>query len=135
MRAEHFRILWENKEEFDLLIGIRESRKQPLPRKIVTVISRVTVRIFFGKGVTDVNAPYRLMRREKFEDIFKSIHEDAFAPNVIISGMSARKKMRIFETNIPVKFRATGEVSIQKWKLFKSAVKSWLQTVIYRLHN
>jgi glycosyltransferase involved in cell wall biosynthesis len=135
MRAEHFKLLWKNKEEFDFLIGVRESRGQFLSRKIVTAISRATVRAFFGKGVTDVNSPYRLMRREKFEDIFKSIRQYTFAPNVIISGMVARRNMRIFETNIPIKFRTTGEVSIKKWKLLKSAIKSWWQTVIYRLRN
>ncbi len=135
MRAKHFEILWNNREEFDLLIGIRQSRKQPLPRKIVTAISKATVNTLFGKGVTDVNSPYRLIRKEAFEDIIQSICEDTFAPNVIISGMAAKKNLRIFETCIPVKFRTTGEVSIKKWKLFKSAVKSWWQTVVYRLRN
>jgi len=135
MRAEHFGALWKNKEKFDFLIGIRESRRQPLSRKIVTAISRSTVRTFFGKGVADVNSPYRLMRRETFESIFQTIHQDTFAPNLIISGMAAKKNLRIFETGVPVKFRTTGEVSIKKWKLLKSAVKSWWQTVRYRLQN
>jgi len=135
MRAKHFEILWNNREEFDLLIGIRQSRKQPLPRKIVTVISRATVKTFFGKGVTDVNSPYRLIRKEAFENIIQSIRQDTFAPNVIISGMAAKKNLRIFETEVPIKFRTTGEVSIKKWTLFKSAVKSWWQTLIYRLRN
>lgn len=135
MKAKHFGSLWNNREEFDLLIGTRESRKQPLSRKIVTSISRATVNTFFGKGVTDVNSPYRLIRKEAFENIIQSIRQDTFAPNVIISGMAAKKNLRIFETYIPVKFRTTGEVSIQKWKLFESAVKSWWQTVIYRLRH
>lgn len=135
MRAEYFGALWKNREKYDFLIGIRESRRQPLSRKIVTAISRATVRTIFGKGVTDVNSPYRLMRRQAFESIFQTIRPDTFAPNVIISGMAAKKNLRIFETGVPVKFRTTGEVSIKKWKLLKSAVKSWWQTVKYRLQN
>jgi dolichol-phosphate mannosyltransferase len=114
IRTKHFEILWNNREEFDLLIGIRQSRKQPLPRKIVTVISRATLKTFFGNGVTDVNSPYRLIRKEAFENIIQSIRQDTFAPNAIISGMAVKKNLRIFETDIPIKFRTTGEVSIKK---------------------
>jgi glycosyltransferase involved in cell wall biosynthesis len=135
MIAKHFELLWNNREEFDFLIGIRENSKRSLPRRLVTAISRATVKTFFGKGVTDVNSPYRLIRKKAFEDIIQSIRQDTFAPNVIISGMASKNNLRIFETGIPVKFRTTGEVSIKKWKLFKSAVKSWRQTVVYRLRN
>jgi hypothetical protein len=135
MRANHFGLLWNNRHEYDLLIGIRESRKQQLPRKIVTAVSRLTVRIFFGKGVKDVNSPYRLMRKEAFESIFESIPPRTFAPNVIVSGMAVKKNLRIFECNVPIEARTTGEVSIRKWKLIKSAAKSWWQTATYGLHK
>ena len=135
MKAEHFYKLWENRKNYDFLIGIRENRDQALPIKIVSAISRTTVKLFYGKGVTDVNSPYRLMRKNVFDKIYNKIPKDTFAPNVIISGMAAKNKMRIFETNIPIKFRTTGEVSIKKWKLLKAAVKSWWQTIPCRNIN
>lgn len=86
----------------------------------------------YGKGVSDVNSPYRLYRNEKFKDAFQLIPQDTFAPNVLLSGYAAYNKMRLFETAIPFKSRTTGEVSIKKWKLLKAAIKSWTQTVKFR---
>ncbi len=135
MKPQYFAKLWENRKKYDFLIGVREDRKQILSRKIVSMISNNTIRMFYGKGIKDVNSPYRLMRRSKFDKINKSIPNNTFAPNVIISGMSVMYNFRIFQTNVPIKFRATGNVSIKKMKLLKVAFKSWFQTVSYRINK
>lgn len=133
MGPESFAELWENREKYDFLVGIRDGRKQAFARKLISAVSRLSVRLFYGKGIWDVNSPYRLMRVSAFRDIWKSIPEDTFAPNVIISGMAAQKKLRSFEMKVPQKDRQTGEVSLKKWKLFKSAAKSFAQTIEFAL--
>ena len=62
--CESFQEFWEKRESFDFLIGARVRPNQPLPRKVISSFSRVTVRIFYGKKVHDVNSPFRLMRSE-----------------------------------------------------------------------
>lgn len=133
MGPECFASLWEQRENNDFLVGIRDGRKQALPRKIISAVSRLSVRMFYGKSIWDVNTPYRLMRVSAFEDIWNIIPENTFAPNVIISGMAAYKKLRCYEIRVPQKDRQTGEVSIKKWKLFKAAVKSFWQTIMFAL--
>ena len=136
MGPEGFAELWNKRNDYDFLVGIRDGRKQALPRKIISAVSRLTVKLFYGRGgIWDVNTPYRLMRVSVFAEIFNDIPSNTFAPNVIISGMAARRKMRCFETRVPQKDRQTGEVSIKKWKLFKSAVKSLFQTVSFSICN
>ena len=136
MGPESFEELWNRRNDYDFLVGIRDGRKQALPRKIISAVSRLTVKIFYGRGgIWDVNTPYRLMRTSAFSDIFDAIPSDTFAPNVIISGMAARRKMRCFEVRVPQKDRQTGEVSIKKWKLFKAAVKSLFQTIFFSFHS
>ena len=130
MSPEGFASLWGKRNDYDFLLGIRDGRLQQLPRKIISFVSRACIKIFYGwVGVWDVNSPYRLMRSEKFADLFNKIPEDTFAPNVIVSGFVARKKLRFYETPVPCKPRETGEVSIKKWKLFKAAIKSFVQTI------
>ncbi len=73
------------------------------------------------------------MRVSVFASIYNQIPLTTFAPNVIISGMVARKHLRYFETRIPQHDRRTGEVSIKKWKLFKAAVRSFHQTMCFAL--
>ncbi len=132
MGPEKFPELWNRRADFDFLVGIRDGRRQALPRKVISFISRMSVRIFYGRSIWDVNTPYRLMRSAAFKEVYAAIPSNTFAPNVIISGMAARKKLRCFETPVPQRDRQTGEVSIKKWKLFKAALRSFRQTIAFR---
>ena len=103
-------------------------------RKIISFVSRCCVKAFYGRAtIWDVNTPYRLMRTDAFHDIFKQIPLTTFAPNLILSGMVARRHLRFFETRVPQHDRTTGEVSIKKWKLFKAAARSFAQTISFAL--
>lgn len=131
MGPEGFPELWNRRNGHDFLVGFRDGRKQALPRKIVSFVSRLSVRILYGKGVWDVNTPYRLMRVSAFSRFFSQIPLTTFAPNVILSGLAARHKFRMFECPVPQHDRRTGEVSIKKWNLLKAAVRSFAQTVAF----
>ncbi len=135
MGPEGFAQLWNRRSHdggHDFLVGIRDGRIQALPRKIISLVSRCCVRLFYGrKTVWDVNVPYRLMRVSAFKTAFERIPLSTFAPNVILSGIVAREKLRFFETRVPQHDRTTGEVSIKKWKLLKAAVRSFVQTVAF----
>lgn len=132
MGPDKFPELWAKRTNFDFLVGRRAGRQQTLPRKIISFISRMTVRLFYGKSaIWDVNSPYRLMRVRALKDVISTIPERTFAPNVIITGMAARLKLRAFEMSVPQHDRTTGEVSIKKWKLLKAAAKSLWQTVSF----
>lgn len=131
MGPENFPALWSKREEYDFLVGYRDGRKQPLPRKIISFVSRLCVRIFYGKGIWDVNTPYRLMRAEVFAPFYRQIPDNTFAPNVILSGLVARYQLRFFEIPVPQHDRTTGEVSIKQWKLLKAAARSFWQTISF----
>ena len=131
MQPDGFAELWRRRNDFDFLVGARAGRVQALPRKVVSFVSRLCTRLFYGKGVWDVNSPYRLMRISAFREFFENIPLTTFAPNVILSGLAARHSLRCFETKVPQRDRTTGEVSIKKWKLLRAAVKSLGQTVRY----
>jgi len=133
MGAEHFAGLWEQREGYDLLVGRRHHRDSPLARRLITTLSRVTVWALFGRAVTDVNAPYRLMRRSCLAVLLSAIPAETFAPNVIISGLAARQGLRVLEVSVPHSGRRTGTVSIVKWRLWKSAVRAFGQTLAVAL--
>lgn len=132
MGPEKFGELWERRKDYDFLVGIRDGRVQALPRKVISFVSRCCVNTFYGsKTIWDVNTPYRLMRTSAFKNIYAQIPLTTFAPNVIISGMVARKRLRFFEIRVLQHDRTTGEVSIKKWKLLKAATKSFWQTIVF----
>lgn len=132
LRANEFEKFWKLRYDFDFLIGTRIHRDSPLPRIITTGISKLVVGFFYGNKVRDVNAPFRLMRTSKFHDDILKIPDNTFAPNLIISGIANIRKLRIKQLNVTHHHRETGEVSIKKWKLFKAAFTSLLQTIAFR---
>ena len=133
MGPEKFGELWAKRGEYDFLVGKRDGRRQSWSRKIISLVSRICVRIFYGKSIWDVNTPYRLMRVSAFRDFYRQIPLTTFAPNVILSGLAARHHLRSLEIPVPQRDRMTGEVSIKKWKLLKAAAKSFWQTIFFAI--
>ena len=131
MAPDSFPALWAKREAFDFLVGRRSGRRQPLARKVISFVSRGCVRLFYGRGVWDVNTPYRLMRAAVFAPLYAAIPANTFAPNVILSGLAARLNLRAFEMPVPQHDRTTGEVSIKKWELLKAAARSFAQTIAF----
>jgi dolichol-phosphate mannosyltransferase len=129
---DYFADLWAKREGYDALFGCRSLRAQPLARRIITIGSRATVRLLFGRGVVDVNVPYRLIRSSLLEQIIMQIPRNTFAPNVIISGALSQAGVRIYNQPVRWEFRRTGVVSIARWKLWKSAVRAFWQTMLCR---
>jgi dolichol-phosphate mannosyltransferase len=130
--TEFFEEFWRRRKGFDFLIGRRVERDGPLSRRFMTCAARMIVRFLYGKGVFDVNCPYRLMRAELFKGLFLKIPSHTFAPNVIVSGVACKNNYRVFEIPVVHSQRTTGEVSIQKAKLLKAALRALWQTMLFR---
>ena len=73
------------------------------------------------------------MRVAVFQDFYTKIPLTTFAPNVILSGLAARHKLRCFEAPVAHHHRKTGQCSIKKWKLLKAALKSFWQTAAFAM--
>lgn len=129
MAPEFFATFWSQRDSYDALFGIRDGREQNAGRRLISVVSRWTVRLLFGGGVVDVNVPYRLIRSDVLREAIAPIPDDTFAPNVLISGAVAKAGLRIANLPVPYQARRTGTVSIMKWKLWRMAAKSFWQTL------
>jgi glycosyltransferase involved in cell wall biosynthesis len=128
----HFEELWEQREDYDLLIGKRVNRQAHPSRQFISLVSRLVVWIFYGRGVYDVNAPFRLMRGATFRPLYDRIPEDTFAPNIIVAGVACQRKWRVFQTDVSYQFRTTGKVSIMGLKLLKNVIKAFKQVIGFR---
>ena len=135
MRAEHFQKLWNERRGCDAVFGIRSAREQALPRKIISFISRMAVTLCYGNGVQDVNCPFRLMCADILKKLLQRIPADTFAPNVAIAGLFVLNGSPVKNIAVPHSNRQTGEVSIKKLKLFKAAMRSFLQTIRIRFKD
>jgi glycosyltransferase involved in cell wall biosynthesis len=128
MPPAYIEALWNARSEFDFLVGYREDRQSAVARRVVTAGSRLAVRFLFGQSVRDVNSPYRLMRRASLTKMLEHIPPDTFAPNVILSGLAGRMKLRLYEIPVPHSGQRTVTVALNKWKLWKTALRCLRQT-------
>jgi glycosyltransferase involved in cell wall biosynthesis len=129
MKADAFPPLWERRERYDAIFGIRSGREQNIGRSFISLCSRLTVGFLFAPGVRDVNVPYRLIRSDLLRQLLPQIPADTFAPNVIISGALAKAHAHIANVPVAHEGRRTGTISIVKWKLWKAAMRSFFQTL------
>lgn len=130
--ADYFPWLWEKRKHYHALFGKRTGRTQTLSRKFISGSSRIITRLLHGKGVVDVNVPFRLIRSDILEPIVCQIPEDTFAPNVIISGVLSKMGAKIYEHPVPHEHRKTGQVSLTSLKLWKVVTKAFWQTLSCR---
>ncbi|MGA1876192.1 MAG: glycosyltransferase family 2 protein [bacterium] len=135
MGAEHFENLWHLRDRYQFILGQRRGRESLPLRRFVSFCSRIVVHSFYGTGIHDVNSPYRLMKTACFQPCFFSIPKLTFAPNLIVSGYAALKKLNCCEIAVPHRNRFTGTGSLRNIKLFKGIIKSFIQTVCYRFFH
>ena len=126
---EAFPLVWERRHEADLVLGYRDGRAAPAARRLVTAVARWTLRLGFGAQVRDANTPYRLYRRAALEPLLAAVQPDAFAPNVLLTGLACRAGLRVVEVPVPHRGRRTGASSIARLRLLRAAALSFVQTV------
>jgi glycosyltransferase involved in cell wall biosynthesis len=129
---EAFAGCWAIREDFDLVIGGRSGRTQTRPRRAVSAVSQGAVRRLFGPGIRDPNAPYRLLRSAAFAACFRAIPDGAFAPNVLISGYAAARRLRIAEATVAHRPRRSGASSLNSGRLLRGAARALAETIAWR---
>lgn len=132
IKSKWFKSLWEKRNEYDFLIGKRIRINQQIARKFTSLFSRLSIWLFYGSKVYDVNVPYRLMKSECFKDLFTALPDDFLAPNIIISGYASLKSLKVFQTEVESHDREIGTADLSKSKLLKIAVRCFFEAIFFR---
>lgn len=128
-----FRVLWDNRDQYDLLLAERSDKNASRPRRFISLVSKGIVRLLFGHGVNDVNTPYRLMRRECLRKALEKIPAASFAPNVLLTSWFVREKTRIFTTVTDCRKGTQLRQSKLNGYFLRGALRSALQTLFFRI--
>lgn len=122
--AEEFWSFWDKRKEADFIIGHRKGRKDGFSRKIVAMVLRWIVLLFFGTRVKDANTPFRLMKAERLQPLLEIIPSDFFLTNVMISTLIVKRKERLIWVPITFESRKQGTNSINIRKIFRIGMKA-----------
>jgi hypothetical protein len=96
---------------------------------MLTAGARSAVYLLFGRGPTDVNVPYRLFRRDALRRLTAHIPETTFAPNVVLSGLVARHRIRFAEVPVPARPRPLGQTTLAGLKTARVAWRAARETL------
>lgn len=116
--------MWQERKEYDLQVGHRNTREDGFSRVVVTKVLKLVVGLTFGVIVTDANTPFRLMKVSAIKPILAQIPQDFFLSNVAISAIAVKNKVK--SRWIPITFRPRqgGVNSINLRRIFKIGVKA-----------
>lgn len=127
--AGAFADLWSARDSCDLVLGRRIGREQTGTRRAISRLASALIRTGFGPGVTDVNTPCRLMRREMLAELLPWVPPTLFAPNVVLSGLAVRFGYRVRELPVRFEARRSGAGTLLSWRIWRAALRSGFETV------
>lgn len=137
--ASEFEAFWEDRENYDVIIGNRIHRGDGLSRRIVSLIVRLVVLLIFHVSVEDTNTPYRLMRHDSLNGALKYIPKDFNLTNIALTGIFANmaRKKKPYEIRlkfVPITFRPRqgGVNSINVIKIIKVGIKAFSDLIIIK---
>lgn len=114
-----FEPFWQQRKDWDMIIGWRNNRQDGSSRIFVTNILRYVIRICFGVSVRDANTPFRLMQAGTLQKYITLIPKDFNLSNVILSVIYAKKNCRVKYLPITFRPRQGGVNSINMKKIFE----------------
>ena len=130
---ESFAPLWQEvRNGHDAAFGIRRVRNDARIRRVLTRVIRGSLVVLFGVRLRDANIPFKVFRRQLWNDAAPMIPADTLAPSLFFAVHAARSGARIAFVDVGHRERTTGTVSIRRWKLIKFCARAWGQLLTFR---
>lgn len=121
---DEFAKFWEQRNEYDAIIGNRVVRGDGKIRKLVENVVCFLLRLYFGVKVKDANAPFRLMKASLVEKYIGKLRDDYNLPNIMFTTYFAYFNEKLKFEEITFKPRMAGTNSINIKKIIKIGIKA-----------
>lgn len=128
---EEFRRLWEHAQTADLALGVRRGRRDPPTRLALTRVVATVVSLLARRRIRDANVPFKVFRRELWNDLRPLIAEDALAPSIFIALGAARRGWRIAEVPVAHVAGVRTRSSLRAWRLLSFAARGLAQLIAF----
>lgn len=109
--AKSFLDIWNNREGYDAVFGIRDNRVFDKGRKFLSFSANQLVYLCFGKKIKDINVPFRLVKTSILADFIKHLGDNfkSRVPNVLMSIYLNKSAYKIKNVLVPFKPRQKGK--------------------------
>jgi dolichol-phosphate mannosyltransferase len=123
-----FESFWANRNDYQAIFGIREDRKDPPLRKIISGFLQKVIFDIYNIDIPDANIPYRMYHKNYLKNLLAVTPTNTFAPNIFLSLLCFKSK-EINTKTIPVTHfeRAQGVQKLVHFGLLKGCFKSFIE--------
>ena len=104
--------LWKLRSECDLVVGVRRGRNEGPHRTAISAAARLATRAVGGGRLRDVNVPFKLIRRDVWDDLARDIPATPVAPSLLIAVGARVRGWRLTEVEISHKPRRAGRSTV-----------------------
>ena len=121
---DEFHVFWENRTEYDAIIGNRVVRGDGKDRKFVENTVCFLLKMIFGVKVEDANALFRLMKTSLVAKYINKLPKDFNIPNIMFTTYFVYHNEKVKFIPITFKPRQGGVNSINPKKIIKIGWKA-----------
>ena len=125
---ESFATLWQQvRNGHAAAFGVRRVRNDARLRRLLTRVIRGSLPLLFGVRLRDANIPFKVFRRQLWNDAAPLIPADTLAPSLFFAVHAAHRGARIAFVEVGHRDRTTGTVSSRRWKVITGCARasSW----------
>ena len=108
-------------------------RNDPRLRLVLTTVVRTALRLGFGVRLADANVPFKIVRRTAWVAAESTIPAGTLAPSLFLAVFMRQRGYDVVEVAVPHRARATGMISIRRWKLLRFCMRALGQLVAFRV--
>lgn len=116
----------------DVVTGIRRGRDDPRHRLVLSVLVRWSLVLLFGVRIRDANVPYKLFRRQVWDEVRAHLPDDTLMPSLSLVVCAKKAGRRVTEVEVPHRARTTGTGSLRPLKLARVCLRTFAQCVALR---
>ena len=126
-------LLWARRDEGDVVLGVRENRRDPTHRLLLSRVVRLASSLLVGARMRDVNTPFRLVRRAVWEDLRPVIGPSTLGPNIFVAVGAKVRGWRVVELPATHRPRVTGTGSLRALRLIRFSLRALGQLLAFRV--
>ena len=126
--------LYAKLDQAELIVGIREPRRDPFYRRLLSHLLNLANRLLFGQRLRDANSPFRLMHRDFLRRHLPHIPPTFSAPNLLLS-LFAKRDNTLIEAPVRHRARPAGTSTLIRLSLLRFGSKALLHLIVFRLRD
>jgi dolichol-phosphate mannosyltransferase len=124
--------LWALRDDADVVVGVRRGRSEGRHRDVVSAFARMAARLAGAGRFRDVNVPFKLIRREVWEDLRGDIPAQPVAPSLLIAVGARMRGWRVREVEISHLPRRAGSSTVDITALIRLTAGALRELIRFR---